>query len=419
MIHWNKKDPEVFLRIVEELEESQEIEIAVADGTVHTIRSYDELRQILPPRNENTEITKQELEELLQVFMPSEEMRAYLSTQKLRNLQIQDMILGAPVPLKMKAENIHKLTSKDDILHSILDKIPSDWFKRAYGDSWEDLEPVLKTDIDWSFTAHDQAIQEALNALDLKPGEILCLEEASFNERRMEEEVAGGSMLFLSFDAALRYLRYKMEYEAWEEDAPYWTMLQKWVPGENGEMLHLYTYCLIRDEVIYFEKLHRDESEYWEWSSDNYYYSARGGGGVGLPVPYHAGDIVEIDCLPFAPVRHVLLLEEGNGSNTRCLYPTKEGKWTTGFFERGQIMDCYTPALSPLYRISSYSGYLPRNEQLLKSVQTYVVGSAENGKRLLDAFYECEWSGMKEKKLLELIGKTKKPDILLEYKADH
>ena len=179
MIHWNKKDPEVFLRIVEELEESQEIEIAVADGTVHTIRSYDELRQILPPRNENTEITKQELEELLQVFMPSEEMRAYLSTQKLRNLQIQDMILGAPVPLKTKAKYMHRLMCKDNVLHSILDKISSDWFKRAYGDSWEDLEPVLKTDIDWSFTAHDQAIQEALDALDLKPGEILCLEEAS------------------------------------------------------------------------------------------------------------------------------------------------------------------------------------------------------------------------------------------------
>ena len=139
-----------------------------------------------------------------------------------------------------------------------------------------------------------------------------------------------------------------------------------------------------------------------------------GDGALALPIPYHAGDIVEVDCLPFAPVRRVLILEKGNGSNTLCLYPTIEGKWTTGFFERGQIMDCYTPALSPLYRISLYSGYLPRNEQLLKSVQTYIGGSAENGKRLMDAFYECELSGMKEKKLLALIGKTKKPDMLME-----
>ena len=419
MIHWDKQDPKVFLNILKQLEESQEVEIDMTDEGFHSICSYDELRQILPPRNENTEITKQELEELLQVFMPSEEMRAYLSTQKLRNLQIQDMILGAPVPLKTKAKYMHRLICKDDILHSILDKVSSDWFKQMYGDSWEDLEPVLKSDIEWSFAAHDQAIQEALNALDLKPGEILCLEEVEFNERRMKEEVAGGSMPFLSLDAALRYLRHEIDYEGWEEDAPFWTLLQKWVPGENGEMSHLYTYCLIRDEVVYFEKLHRDESEYWEWSADDGYHTGEGDGALALPIPYHAGDIVEVDCLPFAPVRHVLILEEGNGSNTLCLYPTTEGKWTTGFFERGQIMDCYTPALSPLYRISLYSGYLPRNEQLLKSVQTYIGGSAENGKRLMDAFYECELSGMKEKKLLALIGKTKKPDILLEYKAEH
>lgn len=186
MIHWDKQDPKVFLNILKQLEESQEVEIDMTDEGFHSICSYDELRQILPPRNENTEITKQELEELLQVFMPSEEMRAYLSTQKLRNLQIQDLILGAPVPLETKAKYMQRLICKDDILHSILDKVSSDWFKQMYGDSWEDLEPVLKSDIEWSFAAHDQAIQEALNALDLKPGEILCLEEAEFNERRMK-----------------------------------------------------------------------------------------------------------------------------------------------------------------------------------------------------------------------------------------
>ena len=45
--------------------------------------------------------------------------------------------------------------------------------------------------------------------------------------KKMEEEVAGGSMPFLSLDAALRYLRYEIDYEGWEEDTPLWTLLRR------------------------------------------------------------------------------------------------------------------------------------------------------------------------------------------------
>ena len=80
-------------------------------------------------------------------------------------------------------------------------------------------------------------------------------------------------------------------------------------------------------------------------------------------------------------------------------------------------MDCCTSVISPLYRISSHSGSLPHNEQLLKSVQTYIAGSAKRGKRLWCAIYDCGFNGVKEKELLELIEETQEPDILLEYSS--
>ena len=43
----NKKDLELFLSIIEQLEKTQEVEISMTDGTVHTIRSYDELRCLI------------------------------------------------------------------------------------------------------------------------------------------------------------------------------------------------------------------------------------------------------------------------------------------------------------------------------------------------------------------------------------
>ena len=74
-------------------------------------------------------------------------------------------------------------------------------------------------------------------------------------------------------------------------------------------------------EVCYFSSSRR---EYPDFSIYN---------DVNLPVPFHAGDIVTIDCRPFAPVSHAVILEVGDNCDCCCLqalYYAGNGTWDMG-----------------------------------------------------------------------------------------
>ena len=69
MIFWKGRDIDVFLEILESVEQGQVIEVSTENGATKTVSTFDDVRALLPPRNEHTEITKQEYEEILRVFM--------------------------------------------------------------------------------------------------------------------------------------------------------------------------------------------------------------------------------------------------------------------------------------------------------------------------------------------------------------
>ncbi len=83
------------------------------------------------------------------------------------------------------------------------------------------------------FTRHFHAISAALDALELQPGELFCLNEAWLEEETMEEGMPGGSVPLLSFDAALRYVRNEMAEEEWTDDTLCWTKLENGSPAKT------------------------------------------------------------------------------------------------------------------------------------------------------------------------------------------
>ena len=404
MITWNGKDIDVFLKILACVDEKQTVEITMEDCSVKTVSTFDELRGILPPRNENTELTQQEYDELMQLFMPSREMREYLLKDKPNRYQVMDIIIGAPVSLETKAGFFQKLMCRDDLFHAALDEITTA-FSESDNETEEKIEH-LKWHSEYSFTAHYKALRLALDALRLKPGEILLLNEAWYDEDFSDENESRGSVPLLSLDAALRYIRDEMKEEEWNDETECWTKLEKWVPGENGEMEHLYTYYLIRDEIVFFEKMKLIPDEHWFWCAQERKYSS-GNRDLNIPIPYQPGDIVKANCLPFAPVKHVLLLEVGNDCcGVSALYRRKDGKWETGALKHGHFMESYVPMISPLYRISSYEGCLPPEEQILQKISEHINGDPEKGRQLWESFHKSCRS-LRTSELFKLIGYEK------------
>ena len=84
---------------------------------------------------------------------------------------------------------------------------------------------------------------------------------------------------------------------------------------------------------------------------------------LNLPVPYESGDVLVIDCAPFAPPVTVTVTDKVNdydccGVQVSYSDPCS-GKQRTVSLKHGLILDgidCpYIPILSPLYRISCFA----------------------------------------------------------------
>ncbi len=418
MIFWDGKERTGFLKIAEKIEGGETVEIRAADGSVKTVSTFADLRKLLPLRNEQTELSPQEYEEVLQTFMPSEEMREHLLQEEPGRAQMIGMILGSPVSLAAKAALCRRLSARDDVLHQVLNRLEDENRSHNPEAGW-----LLAMEEEQSFSRHAENIQTALDELALKSGEILLFNEAWFDEETMEEDTAGASVPFLSLDAALGYLRAEMQEEGWGGDSTCWTVLEKWVPGRNGEMEHTYNYYLIRDEIVLFEKLERDEHDAWFWHPGIHKNSGKSMD-LNLSVPYQPGDIVKVDCRPFTPVSYVLLLEVGSDCcGVSCLYRTHDGYWDTGALKHRHFMESYPypPLLSPLYRIASYGGYLTREGRLMKTVQRYIGGSMEKGRHLWEEIHKAGHR-VSDRELLQILGYDSSFDeaaVLLTYNTKH
>ena len=250
-------------------------------------------------------INKEEYNKILDTFMPSEQMRKYLKTVELSEYEIDDLICCAPVPLETKSEF-------------------------AFGES--------KTDI-------DSALQELNN---VGKDELLYLTRAWYDfdvygEKQSPEKP------FANRESLVSYLRAEAE-ECEGYDKYSWEIVEKW-KLDNGEYRRLYTYYFIFDEVIFFHEEDKKDFKYSYGSRD-----------LNLPVPYEPGDILVVDCTPFAPPITVTITEKVNnfdccGVQVSYTDPFSE-KQRTKSLKHGLIFDgveCfYIPMLSPLYRINAY-----------------------------------------------------------------
>ena len=321
----------------------------------------------MPPMDEAT------YHRLLDTFLPSEEMRAYLKTQPmLPEMTIRQLIAGSPVPLEEKAK--------------------------------------------WVWGTDKEMVERSLSELTARPGELFTLVDAWYDEDIREAKYRFNAP-FLHFDQVLSHIRAELAEEVgdigdWRDSQ--WYEVQKWTPNGNGELVGVCTYWLLGDQVTYFKW--KDWLK--ECRADTPFNSCCPE--PNLPVPFRPGEILTINCRPFAPVKHALLLEVGDNRDCCCLQALcrdeKTGCWITGAVKHSSLFSgpYVHPLYTPVYRLTRFTGDLPLKEQLLLKVQRAMGGDEANGtylwKKINDPNNNSSWHKLSSGKLTRLLAELAEED---------
>lgn len=230
----------------------------------------------------------------------------------------------------------------------------------------------------------DQAneIGGVIREFEIKPGEIFYVTNYWVDPETWETDPDGLGP-YLTMERALQGIREDEDFEEIDEGSLCWYAIEKWCPDGEGNLYNPSTYFVVEDEVCYFQK-GQATAHIWEPS---YFESTH----LNLPVPFHPGDIVEIDCRPFAPVTRAVILEEGDNHDCCCLqalFPYGKGRWSVGAVKHGHVYPHGHTALSPLYRMARYQGSLSKVKQVLLPVSRHIQGDERRGRALWEFIYE-------------------------------
>lgn len=137
--------------------------------------------------------------------------------------------------------------------------------------------------------------------------------------------------------------------------------------------------CMPDGEMQYVRSLSRA----WGGLSSRWYHP---------PIPYRSGDILSIDCSPYAPAGCYCLVLETYPTLTKCLYPTLSGKVGFGVIEDGYYYengDTYRQYLPPLFCAELNESELPGNCVFMLKLSHKLVKNQKLGEILskrLDSF---------------------------------
>lgn len=154
-----------------------------------------------------------------------------------------------------------------------------------------------------------------------------------------------------------------------------WYELTLWhkVRNRRGNFVYekgFYKYIMCGAKICFIEpsdimgKIDRKSYEKWNCLA--------GSSDLNLPVPFKAGDIVTVDCRPFAPVEHMLIVDVSNNYDCCGLrggFADKDGELHIDSVKHSHCFpNYYTSRVSPLYKMELSEGELYENETALRSV---------------------------------------------------
>lgn len=273
-------------------------------------------------------------------LFPSREMADYLAGRELSVYTLIETINGAPVPLREKLDIFRSLAGQ-------------------YGEPFATLSGEADA---------------ALQALITKPGEFFYVKNCWPDYEQRDVDVDGMEP-YPDLDKALDGIQRFLEIEECVEDSVYWFLLEKWTLNGEGQYFRPYTYTVADEEVLFYNK--ENEGYLFDQSTN-----------LNLPIPFHPGDLVRLDCAPFAFGRtNTVILEVGGNCGCCCvraMFRQENGNWSEGALKHSHVFpNGYFPLLSPLYRLSRVQREnLAEDEKILEEVSQFVAGSDKRGRTL-------------------------------------
>ena len=301
----------------------------------------------------------------------SSEMRTYLLEARkeyefmLNSDKITEIVQGAPIPL----------TKKQAL------------FKALY-----EFRPFV-------FSEAYREINLAVNALNTNQGDVFYARIKRFWEMISDEDVYDIAP-FLDIKTGLEGIKTAAEFEELRSGT-YWGEFEKWVP-RNNRLENPYTFYFMGGKPVWFEKkIYNEDGGFWLPDRDGFVR----GDSLNLPIPFGVGDIVTLNCAPFAPVKHALLIYVDNVDccGVRMIHRDTDGLWYDSALKHAHGWGHYTPMLSPLYRLSSYKGDLPKEERFLLKVRDIIGNDAEKGWEFSKMILKSEICGMTAEEIMKLM----------------
>ena len=390
-------------------------------GDCVEIDSIDALSPYVPEREG---WTSQDMEEVLRACGFGEQMVDYmLENCSFHETFITKIVGRAPIPLKKKLEIFEKLLKKNNLNHEAFMKV-SELIDKGY-----DLGHV-KQAVEDEFGGFGNYLSHCISKIHcaesaFKYGKYYLFREWYDTGVFFEKSCPVG--LFDSCKKAMEYIRRETEYEnedCSEEELLYgeWYRLEAWsddVGNWGSDYVHTFDFYIFRDEICWFEELREDRQKnglVYYMPEDKEFF----GGSLDLSfaTPFKPGDIVNIDCRPFGPPLHALVVE---GRYQRdCCCPTVLFKipytdyWQLNsmkhkrFYKDAELTH-YCPPLSPLYRLRAVrEEELTEDDEILIKISKELNADEEKGSAFWRAFDHSAKYGVSAKEVLKLWEKVKK-----------
>ncbi|MBR5772545.1 MAG: hypothetical protein IKY00_04950 [Clostridia bacterium] len=326
---------------------------------------------------------KIEYEAIINRTVPSRQMREFLCLQEneLSSSELAEVIIGSP-----------KITidEKYDLLCSLTEETGDKRISEYVAEYVRDFKA-------------------AIDNLVCAPGELFTVDDPWYDEDIKDVAYGGFNQPCADYNKVIEYIDLKYKYEECDSDSCTWFVIKKWASDEESRFINTYIYYFLYGiGICWFAACseHGDEGPYSRLPEHHKYSSSCID--LNIATPFRAGDIVRIDCRPFAPPVNALILYAGpdwDCCSLLALYRDDKGRYRTGAVKhtdmwmhlRGDNM------ISALYRLETYDGELSEYDRIYKEISPLIYGDNKKGDKV--------WNYLNENRAFtspgELLGKVK------------
>ncbi len=282
--------------------------------------------------------------DIINTYIESKEMRDYLlnNISELSDRQLADIICGGRKPLSKKCENLKHLAelANDECINE------------AYTEA-----------------------ADAIADLRLNSGEVFLVTEKGYASDISAERIYGSAPA-ISLKQVSATVKEDMDDCTDEENQNRtdWYELEKYIPDTLDNLKWKSVYTIAPSNEIWFYHNVQEKALHHHFNSGSDLY---------LPIPFEIGDILTIDCRPFRPIKHAVLIEKGNSCcSVTCAWISDEDFVRTGSLMHNNLFDERPWQMSALYRIEKYNEQLSPAEKPLLNISECIKGNIAKGQNL-------------------------------------